>query len=147
MAAAIHQHSQAKEDVLEVLSKEGFINDLKAQLRRKVVETLEAQKKADLGRKAKYVNTLSLKTTRKVISTEDGLLCAELIREFLSFYKMEHTLSVFLPEMNLDKNFPKPREEMARECGIMRGHDDASKPLVLTMVEKIRVGDYGPNAH
>ena len=133
--------------MLDTLTKEGFINDLKAQLRRKVVETLEAQKKADLGRRAKYVNTLSLKTTRKVISNEDGLLCAELIREFFAFYKMEHTLSVFVPEMNLDKNFPKTRDEMARECGIMRGQDDTSKPLILTMVEKIRVGDYGPNAY
>jgi hypothetical protein len=44
---------------------------------------------------------MSLSTTRKVVSNEDGLLCAEMIREFLTFYKMEHTLSVFVPEMSL----------------------------------------------
>ena len=86
---------------------------------------------------------LSLSTTRKLISNEDGLLCAELIREFLVFYKMEHTLSVFIPEMNLPRDFPKRKEEMARECGISRNDYDDSKPLVLSMVEKVRIGDYG----
>lgn len=31
----------------------------------------------------------------------DILLCAELIREFLEFYKMAFTLQVFVPECNL----------------------------------------------
>jgi hypothetical protein len=55
---------------------------------------------------------------------------------------MEHTLSVFLPEMSLYADFPKPREEMARECGISRGQDDPSKPLLLKVIEKMRVGDF-----
>lgn len=59
---------------------------------------------------------------------------------------MEHTLSVFMPEMSLHSGFPKSREEMARECGIARSQDDESKPLILKMVEKVRVGDYGPGA-
>ena len=50
----------------------------------------------------------------------DGLLCAEIIREFLTFYKMEHTLSVFIPEMSLHAGFPKSRDEMARECGLSK---------------------------
>ena len=63
---------------------------------------------------------LSLSTTRKVVANEDGLLCAELIREFLTFYKMEHTLSVFVPEMSLHSDFAKSRDEMVRECGFMK---------------------------
>lgn len=75
----------------------------------------------------------------------DGLLCAEMIREFLSFYKMEHTLSVFIPEMSLHAGFPKSRDEMARECGLSKSQDDTTKPILLKMVEMVRVGDYGPN--
>jgi hypothetical protein len=56
---------------------------------------------------------------------------------------MEHTLAVFVPEMSLHADFPKKREEMMRECGMSRGEDQDSKPLLLNMVEKIRVGDYG----
>ena len=59
------------------------------------------------------------------------------------FYKMEHTLSVFVPEMSLHSDFPRSRDEMAAECGVSRSEDNASKPLILNMVEKIRVGDYG----
>ena len=86
---------------------------------------------------------MSLSTTRKVVSNEDGLLCAEMIREFLTFYKMEHTLSVFIPEMSLASDFPKSRSQMAMECGISKKEDDSSKPLILSMVERVRVGDYG----
>ena len=80
------------------------------------------------------------------MANEDGLLCAEMIREFLTFYKMEHTLSVFMPEMSLHSGFPKSREEKARECGFARTQDDESKPLILKLVEKVRIGDYGPGA-
>ena len=97
-----------------------------------------------MGNAAKYLKPLSLSTTRKVISTEDGLLCAEMIREFLVFYKMEHTLSVFVPEMSLHAAFPKSREDMAKECGISKSKDDTSKPLLLEVVEKVRIGDFGP---
>jgi hypothetical protein len=87
---------------------------------------------------------LSLSTTRKVVANEDGLLCAELIREFLTFYKMEHTLSVFVPEMSLHSDFTKQREEMVRECGFSKSQDDESKPLILRLVEKVRIGDLAP---
>ena len=112
-------------------------------LRAQVVRTLEAEKKASLGSAAKYIKPLSLSTARKVISNEDGLLCAELIREFLTFYKLEHTLSVFVPEMSLHSDFPKQRDEMMRECGMSKSSDLESKPLLLNMVEKVRIGDYG----
>ena len=132
--------------VIESLEQEGFIDQLKARLRAQVVQKLEAEKKQQLGSAAKYMKPLSLSTTRKVVGNEDGLLIAELIREFLSFYKMEHTLSVFIPEMSLHADFPKRKEEMARECGIGRSDYDESKPLLLSMVEKVRVGDYGPGS-
>ena len=106
--------------VIETLTQEGYIDQLRARLRAQVVAKLEQEKKQSLGSAAKYIKPLSLSTTRKVISNEDGLLCAELIREFLTFYKMEHTLSVFVPEMSLHADFPKKRDEMMRDCGMMR---------------------------
>jgi hypothetical protein len=66
-----------------------------------------------------------------------------MIREFLTFFKLEHTLSVFVPEMSLHADFPKQRDEMARECGLQKSMDDETKPLILRMVEKVRLGDFG----
>ena len=37
---------------------------------------------------------LATTVTKKVVSNEDGLVCAEIIREFLEFYKMKHSLHV-----------------------------------------------------
>ena len=48
----------AKNRVIETLDKEGFINDLRARLREKVVKTLEAERKAQLGGAAKYIKPL-----------------------------------------------------------------------------------------
>jgi hypothetical protein len=73
-----------------------------------------------------------------VVSNDDGLLCAEIIREFLSFYQMEHSLHVFVPEMSLSEDFPKRRQEMEREIGIV--DKDQSKPLLLKLVEQIKFG-------
>ena len=70
---------------------------------------MESEKKKQLGSQAKYLKPLALTQTREVINKQDGLLCAELIREFLQFYKMDHTLSVFIPEMSLHADFPKTR--------------------------------------
>ena len=56
--------------------------------------------------------------TKKVVSNDDGLLCAEIIREFMNFYRMEHSVHVFVPEMSLSEDFPKSRQEMEREIGL-----------------------------
>ena len=109
-----------KTRILSTLQQEGFIDNLRAQLHAQVIKTLETEKKQQLGSAAKYIKPLSLSTTRKVVANPEGLLCAELIRDFLTFFKMEHTLSVFLPEMSLYADFPKSREEIARECGIAK---------------------------
>jgi hypothetical protein len=86
---------------------------------------------------------MSLTQTRELVSKEDGLLCAELIREFLSFYKMEHTLSIFIPEMSLHADFPKSRDQIERECGLSK-NEDQDKPVLLNMVNKVRIGDFAP---
>ena len=94
--------ADAKARVIESLTKEGFIDQMRAQLRAQVVKKLEAEKKQSLGAAAKYMqNTLSLTTTRKVVATEEGALIAEMIQEFLEFYQMNHTLAVFVPEMSM----------------------------------------------
>ena len=31
---------------------------------------------------------------------------------------------------------------MLNECGFQKSHDDISKPLILQIIEKFRIGDY-----
>lgn len=112
-------------------------------MRAQVVKKLEAEKKKSYGTGAsKYLqqSELSNAVTKKVVSHDDGLLCAELIREFLNFYKMEFSLQVYVPEMSLSAQFPKTRWEMEREIGIADS-GDTSKPLLLKLLEQVKYGE------
>ena len=44
-----------KKDVLEQLSREGFLDQIKAQLRSQVIKAMEQQKKKSYGRASKYM--------------------------------------------------------------------------------------------
>lgn len=39
---------------------------------------------------------------RAVLGTPHGLLLAELIREYLDFYKLDYSKQIFMPETNLN---------------------------------------------
>jgi hypothetical protein len=95
---------------------------MKAKLRTEVVRVLENEKKKSFGGASKYLKQSELATTvtKKVVSNDDGLLCAEIIREFLEFYRMEHSLHVFVPEMSLGSEPAKPRAKIEREIGIAK---------------------------
>jgi FGFR1 oncogene partner len=124
-----------KTRILENLNNEGYMDKMKANLRSEVIRVLENEKKKSFGGASKYLKQSELSTTvtKKVVSNDDGLLCAEIIREFLQFYQMEHSLHVFVPEMSLSQDFPKTKQEMEREIGI--GDRDPSKPLLLRLIE------------
>jgi FOP N terminal dimerisation domain len=74
-----------KRDVLEDLSKQGYIDQMKAQLRARVIEAMEVRKKNSYGKASKYMkhSVIDNPITKKVVSHEDGLLCAEIMREFM----------------------------------------------------------------
>ena len=54
---------------------------------------------------------------------------------------MEHSLHVFVPEMSLSQDFPKSKQEIEREIGIT--DKDASKPLLLRLIEQVKFGGSG----
>jgi len=114
------ENYDTKVRILKALDQEGYIDKIKASLRSEVIRVLEKERKQSFGRSSKYLKQSELATTvtKKVVSNEDGLMCAEIIREFMQFYKMEHSLHVFVPEMSLSEDFPKKRQEMEREIGI-----------------------------
>ena len=79
------ENYQLKKDILNQLSREGHIDQIKAQLRSQVIKAMEQQKKKSYGGASKYLQNseLSNPVAKKVVSHPDGLLCAEIIREFL----------------------------------------------------------------
>lgn len=106
---------------------------------------MEAKKKKSFGAAAKYMtgSLISNPITHKVVQHPDGLLCAEIIREFMNFYKMNLSLQVFEPEMSISSGFPKTRTELEREIGV--NNTDASKPLLLELLEIFKYQGVGLN--
>ena len=133
------ENLETKQRIITQLDKEGFLDQMKAKLRTEVVRVLENEKKKSFGGASKYLKQSELATTvtKKVVSNEDGLLCAEIIREFLEFYRMEHSLHVFVPEMSLGSDPAKPRSKIEREIGLEK---DQTKPLLLLLIEQCKFG-------
>jgi hypothetical protein len=49
---------------------------------------------------------------RKVLGSAAGILCAELVRDFLEFYRLDYTLSIYMPEVNLSQQQALSKEEL-----------------------------------
>jgi len=56
-------------------------------------------------------------------------LLAELIREYLEFYRLDYSKQVFVPETNLTTKQESSRDELIDQAGL--GNADAKKPLLL----------------
>ena len=134
------ENLETKQRIIDQLGKEGYLDKVKASLRSEVIRVLEKEKKSAYGGASKYLKQSELATTvtKKVVSNDDGLLCAEIIREFLQFYQMEHSMHVFVPEMSLGSDAQKSRGQIEREIGIV--DKDQSKPLLLLLIEQIKFG-------
>jgi hypothetical protein len=49
-----------------------------------------------------------------------GLLVAELIREYLDFYKLDYTKQIFMPETNLMSKQQSTKQELHEQSGLNR---------------------------
>lgn len=68
--------------------------------------------------------------------SEQSTLVAELIREFLEFYRLEYTLAIFNPETNL-KGKTQDKEALAKKAGINFLQE---KPILLQLLEAMQSG-------
>lgn len=52
------------------------------------------------------------------MQTATGVICAELIKEFLEFHKLDYTLAIFMPEVNLNAQNSMGKEELSKKVGL-----------------------------
>lgn len=65
---------------------------------------------------------------------------AELIREFMEFYRLDYTLAIFKPETNLTGEVD--RNQLAEKAGLKNGIAD-SKPILMQLLESFLSGGSG----
>ena len=85
-------------------------------------------------------------------SAKYSLLLAELIREYLDFYRLEYSKQIFVPETNLTTKKESSKDELIEQAGLKADEIDERKPLLLQILEKFfkggkslgaGIGDYG----
>ena len=95
---------------------------------------MHLQKQFNFGN-SNFTKDLTNSVLQQVVQNDKGLAALELIREFFNFYKMEHSMGVFLEESSLSKKMPKARWELERDLKI-RDSGDTTKPLLIKLMEQ-----------
>ena len=73
---------------------------------------------------------------KKVLETAESQVAADLVRDYLEHYKLDYTLSIFIPEANL-KDQPIDRSEVAKKAGIAIPTDE---PLLVSLLKHGKSG-------
>ena len=89
---------ELKNLVIQTLETNGILGQLRAQLRSCVFKVIDNQEQVEKGQSSFHWENPAAK---KVMQTASGVVCAELIREFLEFYRLDYTLQIYVPEVNL----------------------------------------------
>lgn len=106
-----------KQAIREALDGSGELERIKAQLRAAVFHSLDG----------------SSPETLKIRASPENTLINEMIREYLAFNGLEHTLAVFSSEAQLSKS-SLPRPVMASEMGVPGAPTDV--PVLYALVEE-----------
>ena len=69
------------------------------------------------------------------------MLCAELIRDFLEFYRLDYTSQIYLPEVNLAHQNAMDKDELSRRAGLGQDASKQNKPLLMQVLEGFLAGD------
>jgi hypothetical protein len=69
---------------------------------------------------------------QKVHESEESRLIAHMVKEYLDFYRMEYTLSVYVPEAALSNQESLSREELQKRAGLQ---SQTQTPLLVQMLK------------
>ena len=93
----------------------GVLGQIRAHLRSAVFKVVDEQdQQFNTGCGLKWEN----KTLYKILETKIGTLLAEIIREFMEYFRMDYSLSIFIPECGISPERLN-RKEILGKLGIM----------------------------
>ena len=104
-----------KELIIQSLETKGVLGQIRAHLRSAVFKVVDDQdQQFNTGCGLKWEN----KTLYKILETKIGTLLAEIIREFMEYFRMDYSLSIFIPECGISPERLN-RKEILGKLGIM----------------------------
>jgi len=122
--------NELKNLVIQSLEGNGVLGQIRAQIRAsvfKIIEMQEANQKKNSGFFWENPHCQS------IYDHSEGKLALELINDFLEFFKMDYTMSVFSHESNL-KDAAK-RDELLKNLGIK---GDNTKPVLFQIINALK---------
>eukprot|EP00347_Sterkiella_histriomuscorum_P020175 403338816 len=128
--------------VIQSLEEEGTLSTLRAQLRARVFHAIENH--ADTQSKQQAGFQWQNPTAQRIHENEDSKLIALMIKEYLEFYRMEYTLSTYIPEVALQNNESSglSRDELIHKSGLQglkqNQSDRNNQPLLVQMLKMLK---------
>ena len=106
---------EMKELIIQSLETKGVLGQIRAHLRSAVFKVVDEQdQQFNTGCGLKWEN----KTLYKILETKIGTLLAEIIREFMEYFRMDYSLSIFIPECGISPERLN-RKEILGKLGII----------------------------
>jgi hypothetical protein len=120
---------EMKNYVIQSLETKGLLGQIRAQLRSSVFKIVDDQdQKYNMGCGLKWENPLLY----QISETKGGTLHAELIREFMEFYRMDYSLSTFIPECSISPERLK-KEELFAKLGVKASSTEMPLMNMITL--------------
>lgn len=124
---------ELKNLVIQTLETNGILGQIRAKLRSSVFKVIDNNDPSHPEKAMHWENPLA----QKVLATTESALAADLIREYLEFYRLDYTLSIMIPEANL-KQDPVDRDGLLRRAEIDRATD--KEPLLVQILKERKAG-------
>ncbi|KAF4533473.1 hypothetical protein B566_EDAN016561 [Ephemera danica] len=85
--------------------------------------------------KIRAKKTFHNKPLKQFLQTTEGVIAASLVREFLEFFNLDYTLTVFDPEAYCNTEFcPSSRSELLQQLGLQEGNEKL--PVLSMLLQK-----------
>jgi FGFR1 oncogene partner len=120
---------ELKNLVIQTLEVNGILGQIRAKLRSSVFKVIDNNDPQHNERAMHWENPLA----QKVLETTESALAADLIREYLEFYRLDYTLSILIPEANM-KQDPLDKDELIRKSKVDK--PSQSEPLLVQILKE-----------
>ena len=102
---------EMKELIIQSLETKGVLGQIRAHLRSSVFKIVDEQdQQFNTGCGLKWENP----TLYKILETKIGTLLAEIIREFMEYFRMDYSLSIFIPECGISPERLNKKEILSK---------------------------------
>lgn len=103
-----------KDLVIQALESKGVLGQIRANLRSAVFKIVDDQdQQFNMGCGLKWEN----KKLYRILETKVGQLLSEIIREFMEYFRMDYSLSIFIPECGISPERLN-KEEILGKLGV-----------------------------